>query len=590
MDEQQQASMPPNQSEEPAKNSHRTIYATIAVVFVIILVLVAGAAYAYFSGYRPFQTASTPTNVATSTDTVVWESIPSETPFKHINISLSAQESKDGNTSTYDLYKAGTFTSGPLSGSELVFGLGTYTYGDNGVGDYGSEYVPYYYNGYVYLVVNASGTPIGWWQDRTVDYPSELGLANVPKLDDSLFPAKLLSYVSNDRTLVRPTPDGPITLQTKIVLPTSDMHLQSVPGFMFDSNPILRDPTKSQLGIFSGIQPYNYYVQLPTGILFPAALAPNFMSAEGLVPEITWSTGSTTVAAYNYDQYAYGLSDCYDSLKSFSTLESTFVQTGTTSKGDPVYEVSPIGRDSVYQCLYAKTQRYNYDSVNRESIPYYPTTYSDFLNTHPVFFWKNATNDWVIFGRTDVIPAAEKAKPVIYLYPTKTEQVSVQVNPIGGFTKTDPTYGNGWNVNATPDSALTNLTDGNTYPYLFWEGGASGVVNTPKEGFVVARDDVSTLLADKLSLLGLNEKERTDFMDFWIPRLSKAPYYFITFVPKSEMDRVAPLAVIPTPDSVIRILMDYKPLSAPISVSPLKITTPVRTGFTVVEWGGIVRD
>jgi hypothetical protein len=56
------------------------------------------------------------------------------------------------------------------------------------------------------------------------------------------------------------------------------------------------------------------------------------------------------------------------------------------------------------------------------------------------------------------------------------------------------------------------------------------------------------------------------------------------------MDRVAPLTVVPTPDTVIRVLMDYTPLAAPISVAPLKITTPIRNGFTVVEWGGIVRD
>jgi|GEM_PF-2957040 len=218
-------------------------------------------------------------------------------------------------------------------------------------------------------------------------------------------------------------------------------------------------------------------------------------------------------------------------------------------------------------------------------------TFEQYVAQNPILFFKDPWGRWIGIEELDYpYPYYGKGKPVIYLYPKKTEKVSVKVDPVGGFTKTDPVYGNGWNVMATPDSRLTNLSDGKTYPYLFWEGGAKGVVNTPKEGFVVAQADIPALLSNKLALLGLNAKERTDFMSFWVSRLSKAPYYFITFVPKSEMDRVAPLTVVPTPDTVIRVLMDYKALSVPISVSPLPITTPVRNGFTVVEWGGIIRD
>ena len=50
------------------------------------------------------------------------------------------------------------------------------------------------------------------------------------------------------------------------------------------------------------------------------------------------------------------------------------------------------------------------------------------------------------------------------------------------------------------------------------------------------------------------------------------------------------LEIEPKPDSVIRILMDYKPLSKPIEVVEQKITTPERDGFTVVEWGGSLID
>jgi len=47
-----------------------------------------------------------------------------------------------------------------------------------------------------------------------------------------------------------------------------------------------------------------------------------------------------------------------------------------------------------------------------------------------------------------------------------------------------------------------------------------------------------------------------------------------------------PLEINPQPDTLIRVIMDYKPLNNPIVVSEQQLTTPTRSGFTVVEWGG----
>src|SRR3989338_2791402 len=84
----------------------------------------------------------------------------------------------------------------------------------------------------------------------------------------------------------------------------------------------------------------------------------------------------------------------------------------------------------------------------------------------------------------------ECGKPVIYLYPETEQDIHVEVKPNGGFTKTEPLYGtDGWYVRATPESKIYNYTDKQTYPYLFWEGhGSSG--DSPKQGFVFARQDV----------------------------------------------------------------------------------------------------
>ena len=49
-----------------------------------------------------------------------------------------------------------------------------------------------------------------------------------------------------------------------------------------------------------------------------------------------------------------------------------------------------------------------------------------------------------------------------------------------------------------------------------------------------------------------------------------------------------PLKVTPTPDSIIRVMMDTKPLDEKITISEQQLTSPTRTGFTVVEWGGTI--
>lgn len=180
---------------------------------------------------------------------------------------------------------------------------------------------------------------------------------------------------------------------------------------------------------------------------------------------------------------------------------------------------------------------------------------------------------------------AEMGKPVIYLYPEKQTQISVNVEPTNGVSLSVPTKNNGWNVIADPDGTLLNLADKKTYPYLFWEGFAANF-NTPKEGFVIAKSDVSKFFDEKLSYLGLNEKEISDFKEFWMPKLNEKPYYFITFIPQSDFDSYAPLTVNPSPDTIIRVFFDYKGLDSAIKVPAQTLAKNERKGFTLIEWGG----
>lgn len=180
---------------------------------------------------------------------------------------------------------------------------------------------------------------------------------------------------------------------------------------------------------------------------------------------------------------------------------------------------------------------------------------------------------------------AEMGKPVIYLYPKEKTQVFVNVKPTNGITISEPALGSGWNVWATPEGKITNISDNKVYPYLFWEGLAANFV-TPKEGFVVAKKDVPTFFDKKLAYLGMNTKETADFKEYWVPLLSEKPYYFITFIDQATFDTYAPLTITPKPDSIIRVFFDYKGLDKKTTVTEQKLKAATRTGFSVIEWGG----
>ena len=71
-----------------------------------------------------------------------------------------------------------------------------------------------------------------------------------------------------------------------------------------------------------------------------------------------------------------------------------------------------------------------------------------------------------------------------------------------------------------------------------------------------------------------------------MPILQKNKYNYIKFASIDEINENMPIEINPKPDTLIRVLMLFKGLSNPIGVKEQKLEKPIRTGFTVVEWGG----
>ena len=177
-------------------------------------------------------------------------------------------------------------------------------------------------------------------------------------------------------------------------------------------------------------------------------------------------------------------------------------------------------------------------------------------------------------------------KPIIYLYPTKDEEISVKLKYKDKLTVSYPTYTEGWKVFAKTNGDLMDLETNKNLYSLYYESENTYHFKVEEDGFIVKSDNVLEFLEDKLSILGLNYKEKQEFIIYWLPILQKNKYTYIRFATIEEINENMPLEIEPNPDTIIRILMTYKCLNKPLDIKEQKLMSPERKGFVVVEWGG----
>ena len=115
----------------------------------------------------------------------------------------------------------------------------------------------------------------------------------------------------------------------------------------------------------------------------------------------------------------------------------------------------------------------------------------------------------------------------------------------------------------------------------------------PTQGFVIKTSDLASSLRTYTTELGLNTKEQNEFLAYWVPRLTNlgAPYIFFSVFDQTQKEKVGHVIVSPAPTTTIAFLAYFKPLAAPITVSPLQFpAVPDRLGFTMIEWGGTIDE
>jgi len=196
----------------------------------------------------------------------------------------------------------------------------------------------------------------------------------------------------------------------------------------------------------------------------------------------------------------------------------------------------------------------------------------------------NGNNSGVIVpNNPEFYPAL--AKPIIYLYPEEEINVRVKLGKPENITCSYPNYESGWEIIAKPNGRLTDTKTGRNLYALYWEGIDTNKSEI-KEGFVIKGCETIKFLEEKLEILGLNEIEAEEFIVYWLPKLQENKYNYIRFATMEEINEKMPLEFSVEPDTLIRVLMEFKGLEEYIEIPEQKLETPERKGFVVVEWGG----
>ncbi len=177
-------------------------------------------------------------------------------------------------------------------------------------------------------------------------------------------------------------------------------------------------------------------------------------------------------------------------------------------------------------------------------------------------------------------------KPIIYLYPEQEQLVEVKLLKEQNITVSYPKYNNSWQVIAKPNGDLKDIKTNRNLYGLYYEAKNNESKINLEEGFCIKRENIVSFLEEKLSILGLNEREANEFIIYWLPRLEKNEYNYIRFASISEINKIMPLEVSPQPDTIIRVLMEFKGLNKEIKVKGQELSKVNRNGFVLVEWGG----
>jgi hypothetical protein len=176
-------------------------------------------------------------------------------------------------------------------------------------------------------------------------------------------------------------------------------------------------------------------------------------------------------------------------------------------------------------------------------------------------------------------------KPILYLYPTTKTEVTVSFTRPELLLTTYPKFNNTWRVTAEPNGDLIDV-DGKKYYALYWDA-INPAPDTFADGWYVDATNALTFLEDKLAQIGLNWRERNEFIMYWLPKLEQNSQSLVRFKLTEQLQNENAVQISPQPDTFLRVEIQIKKVDEKINLPEQQLpATFERRGFTAVEWGG----
>lgn len=178
-------------------------------------------------------------------------------------------------------------------------------------------------------------------------------------------------------------------------------------------------------------------------------------------------------------------------------------------------------------------------------------------------------------------------KPNIYLYPEEEMNLIVGLSfPKGGrILKSIPIHHKDkkWQVRVKPDGKINNR-----YDFLFYESMQPDKWQR-KSGWLVKRDTLKAFFEHNMKAYGFNQKEISDFTDYWKSRLIEE-YYLVYPQENKEVNRLIKLTTSVPADHVLRLQYFITKASEKSKIKTHKIPKKFeRESFYICEWGVLMK-
>jgi hypothetical protein len=277
-------------------------------------------------------------------------------------------------------------------------------------------------------------------------------------------------------------------------------------------------------------------------------------------------------------------------------LTYTTVYRGNENDTIPIVhgKISNLGQTT--SCLSSETGRYEFTITEADSVIYfYKYTYEEVVISPYNFKSQHVvTIDFFPRYQQDGFSIPTE-KPVIYVYSDESTNVKIGVDQIGEMTFTYPKLDSTWNFTAGKDGSLI-MKNGTTHPYLFWEAdrdlGGFQRNQYVIPGEIIEKERIVTFLEKSLTSLGLNDREKTDFITYWGPRMQANESSFVQFtIDNNVAPVIGSLNISPKPNSIRRVFVQFIDadkfnLYSIYVIEKQTFSSFERKGLTVVEWGG----